>query len=72
MGLDAAILMNPRCGWPPAMYPPSTIPSSTARLQDAPRADKLIEGWCAENSVDCQAMDAMTNEEMVAFIGTTA
>ena len=32
------------------------------------RADKLIEGWCAENGRDDVNVEAMTNEELVAFI----
>ncbi len=32
------------------------------------RADKLIEGWCAENGRDDVNVEAMTQEELVAFI----
>ena len=32
------------------------------------RADKLIEGWLAENPMPDVNVEAMTNDEMVAFI----
>ena len=69
VGLDAAILMNPEV-WVASGH----VSTFTAPLIDCKackmrhRADKLIEGWCAENGRDDVNVEAMTNEELVAFI----
>ena len=69
VGLDAAILMNPEV-WVASghvsTFNDPLIDCKACKMRH--RADKLIEGWCAENGRDDVTVEAMTNEELVAFI----
>ena len=69
VGLDAAILMNPEV-WVASghvsTFNDPLIDCKACKMRH--RADKLIEGWCAENGRDDVKVEAMTNEELVAFI----
>ena len=69
VGLDAAILMNPEV-WVASghvsTFNDPLIDCKACKMRH--RADKLIEGWCAENGRDDVNVEAMTNEELVAFI----
>ena len=68
VGLDAGILMNPRV-WEASGH----VTNFNDPLIDCKgckrrhRADKLIEEWAQENSVEIN-VEAMTNDEMVAYI----
>jgi glycyl-tRNA synthetase len=68
VGLDAGILMNPRV-WVASGH----VTNFNDPLIDCKgckrrhRADKLIEEWAGENGVDVN-VEAMSNEEMVAYI----
>ena len=68
VGLDAGILMNPRVweasGHVTNFNDPLIDCKSCKRRH---RADKLIEDWAAETGADVNS-EAMTNDEMVAFI----
>jgi len=68
VGLDAGILMNPRVweasGHVTNFNDPLIDCKSCKRRH---RADKLIEDWAAETGADVNP-EAMTNDEMVAFI----
>ena len=69
VGLDSAILMNPQV-WVASGH----VTTFNAPLIDCKackmrhRADKLIEGWLQENPREGVNVEAMTNEELVAFI----
>ena len=69
VGLDAAILMNPEV-WVASghvsTFNDPLIDCKACKMRH--RADNLIEGWCAENGRDDVNVEAMTNEELVAFI----
>ncbi len=69
MGLDAAILMNPEV-WVASghvsTFNDPLIDCKACKMRH--RADKLIEGWCAENNRTDVNVEAMTNDELVAFI----
>ena len=69
VGLDAAILMNPEV-WVASghvsTFNDPLIDCKACTMRH--RADTLIEGWCAENGRDDVNVEAMTNEELVAFI----
>ena len=69
VGLDAAILMNPEV-WVASghvsTFNDPLIDCKACKM--CHRADNLIEGWCAENGRDDVNVEAMTNEELVAFI----
>ena len=69
VGLDSAILMNPQV-WVASghvsTFNDPLIDCKACKMRH--RADKLIEGWCAENGRDDVNVEAMTNEELVAFI----
>ena len=69
VGLDAAILMNPQV-WVASghvgNFNDPLIDCKSCKMRH--RADKLIEGWCAENNVTDVNVEAMTNEEMVEYI----
>ena len=69
VGLDAAILMNPEVWVASGLvstFNDPLIDCKACKMRH--RADKLIEGWCAENGRDDVNVEAMTNEELVAFI----
>ena len=69
VGLDSAILMNPQV-WVASghvsTFNDPLIDCKACKMRH--RADKLIEGWCAENGRDDVNVEAMTSEELVAFI----
>ena len=68
VGLDSAILMNPQV-WVASghvtTFNDPLIDCKACKMRH--RADKLIEDWLKENPVDAN-VEAMTNDEMVAFI----
>ena len=69
VGLDSAILMNPET-WVASGHvggfndPLMDCKSCKERF----RADKLIEDYVSENNLDIGSVEAMTKEEMEAFI----
>ena len=69
VGLDSAILMNPQV-WVASghvsTFNDPLIDCKACKMRH--RADKLIEGWLAENPMPDVNVEAMTNDEMVAFI----
>ena len=69
VGLDSAILMNPQV-WVASghvtTFNDPLIDCKACKMRH--RADKLIEDWLSENPVDGVVVEAMTNDEMVAFI----
>lgn len=69
VGLDSAILMNPQV-WVASghvtTFNDPLIDCKSCKMRH--RADKLIEGWLAENPREGVLVEAMTNDEMVAFI----
>ncbi|MBQ3404809.1 MAG: glycine--tRNA ligase [Oscillospiraceae bacterium] len=69
VGLDSAILMNPQV-WVASghvtTFNDPLIDCKACKMRH--RADKLIEDWLAENPMDDVNVEAMTNEDMVAFI----
>ncbi len=69
VGLDAAILMNPQV-WVAsghvATFNDPLIDCKSCKMRH--RADKLIEEWLNENNIEGVVVEAMTNEEMVAYI----
>jgi len=70
VGLDAAILMNPQTWVASGHLAGFSDPLMDCReCKTRHRADKLIEDWCNENSFELpKAVDALSNEEMKAFI----
>ena len=69
VGLDAAILMNPQV-WVASghvtTFNDPLIDCKACKMRH--RADKLIEDWCKEQNDTATNVEAMTNEDMVAFI----
>ena len=69
VGLDSAILMNPQV-WVASghvtTFNDPLIDCKACKMRH--RADKLIEGWLQENPREGLNVEAMTNEELVAFI----
>ncbi len=69
VGLDAAILMNPQV-WVASghvtTFNDPLIDCKACKMRH--RADKLIEDWCKEQNDTETNVEAMTNEDMVAFI----
>ena len=69
VGLDAAILMNPEV-WVASghvsTFNDPLIDCKACKMRH--RADKLIENWCAENARTDVNVEAMTQDELVAFI----
>ncbi len=69
VGLDSAILMNSQV-WVASghvvNFNDPLIDCKSCKMRH--RADKLIEDWLAENPVEGVVVEAMTNDEMVAFI----
>ncbi len=69
VGLDSAILMNPQV-WVASghvtTFNDPLIDCKACKMRH--RADKLIEEWCKENNDTETNIEAMTNEDMVAFI----
>ena len=69
VGLDSAILMNPQV-WVASghvtTFNDPLIDCKACKMRH--RADKLIEDWLKENPVEGANVEAMTNDEMVAFI----
>ena len=72
VGLDSAILMNPQV-WVASghvtTFNDPLIDCKSCKMRH--RADKLIEDWCHETGNNAN-VEAMTNEEMVAFIRENA
>ena len=73
VGLDAAILMNPQV-WVASghvtTFNDPLIDCKSCKMRH--RADKLIEGWLEENPREGVIVEAMTNDDMVAFIKDNA
>ena len=69
VGLDAAILMNPEV-WVASghvsTFNDPLIDCKACKMRH--RADKLIENWCAEQNRTDVNVEAMTQDELVAFI----
>ncbi|MGI5977872.1 MAG: glycine--tRNA ligase [Oscillospiraceae bacterium] len=69
VGLDSAILMNPQV-WVASghvtTFNDPLIDCKACKMRH--RADKLIEDWLQENPQEGVNVEAMTNEELVAFI----
>ncbi len=69
VGLDAAILMNSQV-WVASghvtTFNDPLIDCKSCKMRH--RADKLIEDWCKETGDTSTNVEAMTNEDMVAFI----
>jgi glycyl-tRNA synthetase len=69
VGLDAAIIMNPQV-WVASghvtTFNDPLIDCKSCKMRH--RADKLIEEWLKTNPVEGVNVEAMTNDEMVAFI----
>ncbi len=69
VGLDSAILMNPQV-WVASghvtTFNDPLIDCKSCKMRH--RADKLIEDWCHETGDTETNVEAMTNEDMVAFI----
>lgn len=69
VGLDSAILMNPEVWVASGHVTTFNDPLIDCKAcKSRHRADKLIEDWLAENPMDGVSAEAMTNDEMVAFI----
>jgi glycyl-tRNA synthetase len=69
VGLDAAILMNPQAWVASGHVTNFNDPLIDCRgCKMRHRADKLIEEWCMQNQVSGVAVEAMSNDDMVAFI----
>ncbi len=69
VGLDSAILMNPEVWVASGHVTTFNDPLIDCKAcKSRHRADKLIEDYLAENPMDGVSAEAMTNEEMVAFI----
>ncbi|MBR6259007.1 MAG: glycine--tRNA ligase, partial [Oscillospiraceae bacterium] len=73
VGLDAAILMNPQV-WVASghvtTFNDPLIDCKSCKMRH--RADKLIEGWLEENPREGVVVEAMTNDDMVAYIRDNA
>ena len=73
VGLDSAILMNPQV-WVASghvtTFNDPLIDCKSCKMRH--RADKLIEDWCHETGDTTTNVEAMTNEDMVAFIRENA
>ncbi len=73
VGLDSAILMNPQV-WVASghvtTFNDPLIDCKSCKMRH--RADKLIEDWCHETGDTVTNVEAMTNEDMVAFIRQNA
>ena len=69
VGLDAAILMNPEV-WVASghvsTFNDPLIDCKACKMRH--RADKLIENWCAEQNRTDVNVEAMIQDELVAFI----
>jgi len=69
VGLDSAILMNPRV-WEAsghvATFNDPLIDCKGCKMRF--RADKLVEDWNTENSVTDVAVEAMTEEQLIDYI----
>ncbi len=69
VGLDAAILMNPQV-WVASGHVTNfndpLIDCKACKMRH--RADNLIEEWCNANQVTDLVVDAMSSDELVAFI----
>ena len=69
VGLDSAILMNPEVWVASGHVTTFNDPLIDCKAcKSRHRADKLIEDWLSENPMDGVSAEAMTNDEMVAFI----
>ncbi|HIV21446.1 MAG TPA: glycine--tRNA ligase [Candidatus Scatomorpha stercorigallinarum] len=69
VGLDSAILMNPQVWVASGHVTTFNDPLIDCKsCKSRHRADKLIEDWLAENPLEGVSAEAMSNEEMVAFI----
>ena len=69
VGLDSAILMNPQVWVASGHVTTFNDPLIDCKsCKSRHRADKLIEDWLAENPMEGVSAEAMSNEEMVAFI----
>ena len=69
VGLDSAILMNPEIWVASGHVTTFNDPLIDCKAcKSRHRADKLIEDYLAENPMEGVSAEAMTNEEMVAFI----
>ena len=69
VGLDAAILMNPRVWMASGHVTAFNDPLIDCKAcKSRHRADNLIEDWLVENPIEGVSAEAMTNDEMVAFI----
>ena len=69
VGLDSAILMNPNV-WVAsghvATFNDPLIDCKSCKMRH--RADKLIEDWLHENNIEDVVVEAMDNDQMVAYI----
>ena len=69
VGLDAAILMNPRT-WVASghvvNFNDPLIDCKSCKMRH--RADKLIDDWCNTNNITDVNTEAMSNDELTAFI----
>ena len=69
VGLDSAILMNPNV-WVAsghvATFNDPLIDCKSCKMRH--RADKLIEDWLHENNIEDVVVEAMNNDQMVAYI----
>ncbi len=69
VGQDAAILMNPQV-WMASGHVTNfndpLIDCKACKMRH--RADNLVEDWCKDNNVTDLVVDAMSSEELVAFI----
>ena len=70
VGMDAAILMNPQTWVASGHVGGFSDPLMDCKeCKERFRADKVIEDWCKENNFDLgHSVDAMSQEDMVAFI----
>ena len=70
VGMDAAILMNPQTWVASGHVGGFSDPLMDCKdCKERFRADKVIEDWCKENNFDLgHSVDAMSQDEMVAFI----
>ncbi len=69
VGLDSAILMNPQV-WVAsghvATFNDPLVDCRSCRMRH--RADKLVEEWLAGNNIKDVVVEAMTNDELIAYI----